>query len=61
MTWINNYKGTRVFSTTIGHFNDTVSDPRYLDLVTRGLLWACGKMDEKGAIAPGYGPKEEKK
>ncbi len=61
VTWVNNYKGTRVFSTTIGHFNETVSDPRYLDLVTRGLLWACGKMDEKGVIAPGYGPKEEKK
>lgn len=61
VTWTNDYKGTRVFNTTIGHFNETVSDARYLDLVTRGLLWACGKMDEKGVIAPGYGPKEEKK
>ncbi|MEY3394575.1 MAG: hypothetical protein RL346_811 [Verrucomicrobiota bacterium] len=61
VTWTNDYKGTRVFSTTIGHFNETVSDARYLDLVTRGLLWACGKMDEKGSIAAGYGPKEQKK
>jgi type 1 glutamine amidotransferase len=56
VTWTNDYKGTKVFNTTIGHNNGTVSDPRYLDLVTRGLLWACGKLDEKGNIAEGYAP-----
>jgi len=61
VTWTNDYHGTRVFNTTLGHFNETVGDERYLDLVTRGLLWACGKMDEKGVIAEGYGPVEEKK
>lgn len=60
ITWTNDYKGTRVFNTTMGHFNETVQDPRYLDLVTRGLLWACGKMDDKGAITEGYGPQEKK-
>ncbi len=45
ITWVNAYGKTRVFNTTFGHFNETVSDPRYLDLVTRGLLWACGKLD----------------
>ena len=46
--WINQYgpKKTRVFSTTIGHNNETVADARYLDLVTRGLLWACDKLDD---------------
>jgi type 1 glutamine amidotransferase len=34
---------TRVFATSLGHNTETVSDPRYLDLVTRGLLWACGR------------------
>jgi len=58
VVWINDYQGTRVFSTTIGHNNDTVADARYLDLVTRGLLWACGKLDDKGEILPGYGPKK---
>ncbi len=53
---VNNFEGTRVFSTTIGHNNATVEDARYLDLVTRGLLWACGKLDEQGSIKPGYGP-----
>lgn len=57
VTWVNDYQGTRVFSTTIGHNNATVEDARYLDLVTRGLLWACGKLDDKGNIKPGYGPK----
>jgi len=57
VAWVNDYKGTRVFSTTIGHNNATVEDSRYLDLVTRGVLWACGKLDDKGDIKPGYGPK----
>jgi type 1 glutamine amidotransferase len=46
--WTNLYKGkTRVFATTLGHNNYTVADPRYLDLVTRGLLWAVDKLDEE--------------
>lgn len=47
--WVNEYKGTRVFSTTLGHNTATVADPRYLDLVTRGALWAVGKLDDKGS------------
>jgi type 1 glutamine amidotransferase len=43
--WINNYHGTRIFSTTLGHNNETVGDPRYLDLVTRGLLWSVDKLN----------------
>lgn len=46
ITWINDYHGTRVFSTTMGHYNETVADDRYLDLVTRGLLWACDKLNQ---------------
>ncbi|HEX5443888.1 MAG TPA: ThuA domain-containing protein [Pirellulales bacterium] len=45
VSWVNEYGKTRVFSTTLGHNNDTVGDPRYLDLVTRGLLWSCDKLD----------------
>jgi type 1 glutamine amidotransferase len=48
VAWTNTYNGkARVFATTLGHNNDTVSDPRYLDLVTRGLLWSVGKLDDK--------------
>ena len=55
--WTNTYKGkTRVFSTTLGHNNDTVADDRYLNLVTRGLLWATGHLNDDGTPATGYGP-----
>lgn len=37
---------TRVFSTTLGHNTQTVADDRYLQLVTRGLLWACDKLND---------------
>jgi type 1 glutamine amidotransferase len=60
VTWTNNYNGTRVFNTTLAHNNVTVADARYLDLVTRGLLWACGKIDDSGKIAAGYEPKPAK-
>lgn len=46
VVWTNTYNGkAKVFGTTIGHTNDTCADPRYLDLVTRGLLWSVGKLD----------------
>ena len=60
VAWANDYKGTRVFSTTIGHNNATVGDDRYLDLVTRGVLWATKKSDKDGNPLPGYGPKTAK-
>ena len=58
VAWTNEYgpKKTRVFSTTIGHNNATVEDARYLDLVTRGLLWSAGKLNDDGTPAKGYGP-----
>jgi Trehalose utilisation len=46
VVWTNNYRGTKVFATTLGHNDETVGDARYLDLVTRGLLWSCGKLNE---------------
>ncbi|HUR54826.1 MAG TPA: ThuA domain-containing protein [Gemmataceae bacterium] len=47
VAWTNTYNGkTKVFATTLGHNNDTVADAKYLDLVTRGLLWSVGKLDE---------------
>ncbi len=46
VAWANEYKGTRVFSTSMGHYNETVEDDRYLELVTRGLLWSCKKLND---------------
>lgn len=45
IAWVNDYHGTRVFSTTLGHNNETVGDARYLDLITRGLLWSVNKLN----------------
>jgi hypothetical protein len=47
VVWTNNYRGTKVFATTLGHNNGTVEDPRYLDMVARGLLWSCDKLNDK--------------
>lgn len=54
VAWINEKQGARSFSTTLGHNTATVEDPRYLDLVTRGLLWAAGKLDEPGYLGTAY-------
>lgn len=57
VAWTNVWNNkTRVFSTTIGHNNGTVADARYLDLVTRGLLWATNRLNPDGTPAKGYGP-----
>jgi type 1 glutamine amidotransferase len=59
VAWTNEFgpNKTKIFSTTIGHNNETVSDARYLDLVTRAVLWAAGKIDADGKPVAGYGPK----
>ena len=44
--WTNDYHGTRVFATTVGHYNETMVEPTYLDMMTRGLLWAVGRDPE---------------
>ena len=56
VVWKNLYgpKKTRVFSTTLGHNTATVEDPRYLDLVARGVLWATGHLSEDGTAAAGF-------
>jgi hypothetical protein len=56
--WTHEYgpKHTRVFSTTLGHNNATVEDARYMDLVTRGVLWATNHINPDGTPAKGYGP-----
>ena len=53
--WVNQYGKARVFGTTLGHLNETMQTKEYLDLVTRGLLWACNKLDDDGKPKAGYG------
>jgi type 1 glutamine amidotransferase len=59
LIWVNNYGDARIFGTTMGHTNETMSSPVYLDLVTRGLLWACHKLDDNGKPLPGYEAKQK--
>ncbi len=56
VVWTNQYgpTKTRIFSTTLGHNNETVGDDRYLDLLSRGLLWSTGHLNEHGQPAAGY-------
>jgi type 1 glutamine amidotransferase len=53
--WVNTCGKGRIFGTTTGHSNDTMKQALYLDLVTRGLLWACEKLGSDGKPKPGYG------
>ena len=41
--WTNDYQGTKVFGCTMGHYNETMTEPKYLDMMTKGLLWAVGR------------------
>lgn len=53
--WTNAYGKGRIFGTTLAHNNTTMRDPVYLDMLTRGLLWACDKLEKDGKPKPGYG------
>lgn len=56
--WTNQYDKGRVFGTTVGHYNEEMSDPLFLNYVTRGLLWSCDKLNDQ-YLKPE--PKAEKK
>ena len=44
--WTNQYGKARVFGTTYGHSDSTFSDPVFLKMVARGLLWASGRLED---------------
>lgn len=48
--WTNETEGVRSFSMSIGHYSEGVADGRYLDLVTRGALWACRKLKPENLV-----------
>jgi len=55
--WLNHYGNSRVFTTTLGHHNDTMMAATYLDMISRGLLWTVGKLEVNGEPSEGYGPR----
>ena len=48
--WTNIHGKARVFVTSLGHNTEMIANPVYLDLVTRGLLWTAGRLENS---APG--------
>jgi len=40
----------RVFATSVGHSTATLADPPYLDMVTRGVLWALGRSGDEDFV-----------
>ncbi len=52
--WLNHLGDARVFTTTLGHHNETMQSPVYLDMVSRGLLWAVGKLEANGLPSNGF-------
>jgi uncharacterized protein len=43
LAWVNDYGGTRVFGTTLGHGNETWQDAVFQDLLVRGVKWTLEK------------------
>lgn len=54
LVWTNTHGQARVFVTSMGHNNEMMANPIYLDLVTRGLLWTMGLLQDDGTPASGY-------
>jgi len=55
VVWTNTHGKARVFVTTLGHNNEMMANPVYLDLVSRGLLWTLGRLREEGTPPAGAG------
>jgi len=56
--WINEFEKCRIFGTTLGHHNETMEDPVYLNMLTRGLLWSCNKLKADGSPKAGFGARK---
>lgn len=56
--WVNEYEGVRAFGISLGHHNETMEHPIWLDTTARGLLWSCGKLTDSGEPAEGFAGKE---
>ena len=52
--WTNEYKGVKVFATTLGHHNETMQASEWLETVSRGALWTLGLLEKDGSVNKGY-------
>lgn len=44
VAWTSDYGKGRVFGTTFGHSDETFRDPVFLRMLSRGFLWASGRL-----------------
>jgi type 1 glutamine amidotransferase len=56
--WVSTHGSMRTFGTTMGHHNETMALPTYLNIIARGLLWSADKLTEDGTPKAGYAPKK---
>ncbi|MEX2673431.1 MAG: DUF6807 family protein [Phycisphaeraceae bacterium] len=47
VTWTHQYGEAPVFGTTLGHVNETVAHPKFLDMVAHGMQWALENADAR--------------
>lgn len=47
VTWTHQYGKAPVFGTTLGHGNDTVAHPKFMDKIERGIRWALEQQGER--------------
>ncbi|MCA9065754.1 MAG: ThuA domain-containing protein [Planctomycetaceae bacterium] len=52
--WANTFGRARVFGTSLGHHNETMNNDVWLDLVSRGVLWATDHIRPDGKPMAGY-------
>jgi type 1 glutamine amidotransferase len=50
--WTHTHGKAKVFVTSLGHNTEMIANPVYLDLVTRGILWTVGRLQNDGTPAP---------
>lgn len=42
--WVNELNKAKIFGTSIGHHNTTITEKTFGDMLVRGLLWSCDKL-----------------
>ncbi|MCA8989706.1 MAG: ThuA domain-containing protein, partial [Planctomycetaceae bacterium] len=52
--WANQFGGTRMFGTSLGHHNETMNTEVWLDVVSRGVLWATNHLQSDGTPEAGF-------
>ena len=52
--WANTFGKAKVFGTSLGHHNETMNNNEWPGLLSRGVLWSVGKLNDDGTPMGGY-------